>query len=1651
MAIVLQLTDKIDPNIQTKLAAIVEAATAGGDALAALQTKLDSVGGKGLTQVVTSTSQVIKTEQELAKIVADTSLVLARKDNLLIKTASDQLNYNEAVKLGGIANYGLASAAQILAQETSKASQEVAKVEAQYEKYNQELLRSAEITALTAEKQRAASLTTAAEQDKRNNIQLRGKVIEEALAVSKQRKAVAEETFNTQQQKTFTAITQGEIAYQRLTTATNAAAGSINKATTEAINEDRALAQLNITLANQAVAQKNAVNVGAKPATVIREDFQPTRDTLNLSSLAVQNQVRAEQQLALYRIENEGATLAEIRAEQQLYGVFTQSTAALQRVAVGEADVAISRSKAVEAAISEEQAIAKLNIVQAQSAIAQKEAVTLGAVPVLSTTASFQAEKQALDELTGARQRSFQAQVAEGSVRLQEGTLTLQQAQNEAQLAAILQQTNQAIQQVAVSELSLVSAKQQSIDGVIRQQQAIVQLNQAEAQLAIAQKKVSTEGVNAAYSTASTFEAEHKALEGKVEATIKASKAQLDLLNVQIKSKEVTEEQVVQQGRLARELLIVAQAANAAAHAELDLQLKQDAVSSSAIGLKQKEVDLAASELRLKQSMDQTVNGFVLNAGVARELFVLFREAGAGSVRQLEGSIIVLANRLGIAQAAVEGITAPAKALLTTLHDFGEVGPTFQAVAFTATALYSALALVGAAVYTNNQDFKEFQATVALTGNRLGLTQKSFEDLAESIASRSSISVRQAKENLTELTKTGDFTKAQLESLTEDAGKYSKLTQETSAEATKALGQSFAQGADGILKLNQRFPFLQEQTAIYIASHRDLSDKTDITNRALTDFHTKISSLKDPIAAVTSNIDLTRNSLSNLFNDIANAAPGKFFEDLLTTFESLNRVAASLFTNVEKLLNLVKTKPTGDDQGVFASLRKQAGLAAEKPPENGVAPTNSKVTSLNIVGSVPAIRPDFKGEASTSTGKGLGDTILNPTVAQDATAQLELVRSKIKAIKYEGQIVPDITGGKGTAPLTVLNEYLDGTKNRVQNVGVAAQTAFDKIKEGVDATGRLKEKVLTDRQPSDIDPTLNRKGAEQLRQFNEDLAKSREGRIAGGKYELLTEKEIEAVREGIYASNKVRLSDRQLAEEKLAAYIKKSNDAEKEKLAGLKLLGPEQEKQKALAKFIADAPSARLGSGVNVALTPADVANQKKLIDQRIDEEPTQKVLLGLTKDRLEVEIQIEDLAHGLDIVRRQAPELEKQYLAVLGQKEEKLKDILDPIREETLEKEKQLRLSKFVGLELQVQIELEKEKTTERKKGALQEQLAQETNIKLLEREKQLRVETREQAVQKAANVFNPKAQFENIDVQKSGLELAKASDEAGKSVDNLTVEMNKLATSKDQLDLKFSDLTSFEAFSRGVDIALRPTLTANEQIANSSKALIDGTVKGFSDSLSATLTSGASFSQSFGQILQQLLKQSISSLIQIQVQALLTGKSLSTVFESLSSSGSSGGGFFSTLLSVGANLLGVGSSAPLTFGSADLTSAGAGLGQGLKLPPFGDGGFTGNLGADQPAGVVHGQEFVVHAAATAKNRAQLEALNRTGQLPQNQNQRSVVNVSIDNSGTYKNFEVQHLSEDQIRIIAKDEANKIPTQFHDANSPLSKAYSSNFRAQRIR
>lgn len=116
----------------------------------------------------------------------------------------------------------------------------------------------------------------------------------------------------------------------------------------------------------------------------------------------------------------------------------------------------------------------------------------------------------------------------------------------------------------------------------------------------------------------------------------------------------------------------------------------------------------------------------------------------------------------------------------------------------------------------------------------------------------------------------------------------------------------------------------------------------------------------------------------------------------------------------------------------------------------------------------------------------------------------------------------------------------------------------------------------------------------------------------------------------------------------------------------------------------------------------------------------------------------------------------------------------------------------------------------------------------------------------------------------------------------------------------------------------------------------------------------------------------------------------------------------------------------APVAAGVA--VAAGMANVAAIRSQPTGykQGGFTGYQGIDTPAGIVHGNEFVMDRDSTRSLGVEnLEALRRgtayIANRNDNNNQKNSVNVNIQNYGTDKDFEVNTLSTGDVEIICKD------------------------------
>ena len=150
-----------------------------------------------------------------------------------------------------------------------------------------------------------------------------------------------------------------------------------------------------------------------------------------------------------------------------------------------------------------------------------------------------------------------------------------------------------------------------------------------------------------------------------------------------------------------------------------------------------------------------------------------------------------------------------------------------------------------------------------------------------------------------------------------------------------------------------------------------------------------------------------------------------------------------------------------------------------------------------------------------------------------------------------------------------------------------------------------------------------------------------------------------------------------------------------------------------------------------------------------------------------------------------------------------------------------------------------------------------------------------------------------------------------------------------------------------------------------------------------------------------------------------------------------------------------------------AGITATNA-LAQALALTGFSKGGYTGNMGRGDVAGLVHGKEFVMNAQATRRiGVPNLNAM-QSGRMAPSQvasnsegpKSSGPIKIFYYDQGTKKDVSFEQLSENEIRIIARDEAkgvvkseapSVIAGDLRNPNSSTSKAISRNTLAGRRR
>lgn len=353
------------------------------------------------------------------------------------------------------------------------------------------------------------------------------------------------------------------------------------------------------------------------------------------------------------------------------------------------------------------------------------------------------------------------------------------------------------------------------------------------------------------------------------------------------------------------------------------------------------------------------------------------------------------------------------------------------------------------------------------------------------------------------------------------------------------------------------------------------------------------------------------------------------------------------------------------------------------------------------------------------------------------------------------------------------------------------------------------------------------------------------------------------------------------------------------------------------------------------------------------------------------------------------------------------------------------------------------------------------ESKIRLLETEKQIYSEL--------GNLYSETTGAKQALVDKeSALNLALK--EGIVNQDQYAIRMNKLFLEASNLKLTLGE----GSFTDVINTSLG-SLTANYEnvltgLSSSFGSFFESLSTGFADSIGQAVV----YSEDLGDALNNVAKQAVSGLISALVKlgiqyavnaalgqsvgaaAMATQTAASVAAAGITAAAWAPAATMVSLASYGSNSV----AAMAGIQATSLVAKANALGLGFE-----QGGYTGDFGKSQVAGVVHGREFVVNAAATAKNRAVLEAMNRGSSVSSASKSKGSasaggVSVKIENYGTSKDFEVQTLTSGEIRIIARDEAqnaikNEVPKvvagELRNPNSRVSKSLNQNTQTQRRR
>lgn len=331
----------------------------------------------------------------------------------------------------------------------------------------------------------------------------------------------------------------------------------------------------------------------------------------------------------------------------------------------------------------------------------------------------------------------------------------------------------------------------------------------------------------------------------------------------------------------AQELLFRAAAYDKVAAA----QKKQGETAAKAAGL---------TAFQLQQLSYQTTDIFTSLAGGQSPLLVLIQQGG-----QLKDSFGGVAN---VFKAFAQVLT-PMRLLL------GGVATAIGGLAF--------------AAYKGNEEFKQFNNSLILTGQYAGITYEKYKAMSAGIAVETGTSIGSVKEIYNQMIASGKLTQSSMASVGKTIALVARLSGESAADVAKNLIPAFASGAKGVFELNKQFHFLTLTQYKQIEALEKQSKSQEIAKLGAEAYSKNLDDNVEKVGLLTKALNLLKNAWDSLQQFGAGNSLNEQIENQKKNIEALEKTLNQRARQVIDTTDSSTQKKLESARTLLAQLEKQ--------------------------------------------------------------------------------------------------------------------------------------------------------------------------------------------------------------------------------------------------------------------------------------------------------------------------------------------------------------------------------------------------------------------------------------------------------------------------------------------------------------------------------------------------------------------------------------------------------------------------------------------------------------------------------------------------------------------------------------------------------